>query len=87
MPKQIKRKQSNCTFESELCEKCGKSFRKGHLLKHQSSKSCIKKFKTAAELENKSILDYFKTVSAIKTLLPQIAVIGLIICTLNVMKF
>lgn len=76
MPKQIKRKQSKCTFDSELCEKCGNLFRKGHLLKHQSSKSCSKKSQTAAELGNKSILDYFKTVSAIKRLLPQIAVIG-----------
>lgn len=76
MPKQIKRKQSKCTFDSELCEKCGQSFRKGHLFKHLSSKSCSKKSKTAEELGNKSILDYFKTVSAIKTLLPQIAVIG-----------
>lgn len=46
------------------------------MLKHQSSKGCIKSFKTAAELGNKSILEYFKTVSAIKTLLLQIAVTG-----------
>lgn len=79
MPKQITRKHSKCMenpIGSELCEKCGKLFRKGHMLKHQSSKGCIKSFKTAAELGNKSILEYFKTVSAIKTLLLQIAVTG-----------
>lgn len=55
--------------------------------KHQRSKGCIAKAKTPEELGNRSILDYFETVSDLKTLFLPIAETGLIICTLNVIKF
>lgn len=80
-------KENEDPISLELCEFCGKFNRKGHLLKHQRSTGCIKKAKTPAELGNRSILDYFKTVSDLKTLFLPIAETGLIICTLNVIKF
>lgn len=64
-------KENEDPISLELCEFCGKFNRKGHLLKHQRSKGCIKKAKTPAELGNRSILDFFKTKkSATKIKLP-----------------
>lgn len=45
----------------ELCEICGTLKRKGHLSRHQQSIGCITKVKSAAELGNRSIVEYFKT--------------------------
>lgn len=53
-------KENEDPISLELCEFCGKLYRKGHLLKHQKSKGCLTKVKSAAELGNRSILEYFK---------------------------
>lgn len=65
-------KENEDPISLELCEFCGKLKRKGHLLKHQRSKGCIMKAKSAADLGNRSILEFFKTVSALKTFYYQL---------------
>lgn len=69
-------KENEDPISLELCEFCGKLNRKGHLLKHQKSKGCLTKVKSAAELGNRSILEYFKKVSALKTFYIPIAETG-----------
>lgn len=69
-------KENEDPISLELCEFCGKLYRKGHLLKHQKSKGCLTKVKSAAELGNRSILEYFKKVSALKTFYLPIAEAG-----------
>lgn len=54
-------KENKAPISLELCEICGTFKRKGHLSRHQQSKRCITKVKSAAELKNRSILEYFKT--------------------------
>lgn len=60
------RKLNENTIDSELCEFCGKTFRKCNLLQHQRSRGCMKKEKTASELGNRSILEFFQIVSCYK---------------------
>lgn len=69
-------KENKAPISLELCEICGTLKRKGHLSRHQQSKGCITKVESAAELGNRSILEYFKTVSALKTFLLPIAETG-----------
>lgn len=68
-------KENKAPISLELCEICGTLKRKGHLSRHQQSKRCITKVESAAK-GNRSILEYFKTVSALKTFLLPIAETG-----------